>query len=93
MPPGAARNALDCAFWDLEAKRSGRPVHALAGLPAPRPLTTAYTISLDRAGRHGRGRRKVAGRSLLKIKLGGNDGDGGDPARSPRCAPPPRERR
>ena len=46
MPPGAARNALDCAFWDLEAKRSGRPVHELAGLAAPHPLTTAYTISL-----------------------------------------------
>ena len=42
MPAGAARNALDCAFWDLEAKRSGRRVHELAGLPAPQPLTTAY---------------------------------------------------
>src|SRR6266571_7057488 len=41
MPAGAARNALDCAFWDLEAKRTGRPVHALAGLPPPRPLVTA----------------------------------------------------
>jgi len=48
MPAGAARNALDCAFWDLQAKRAGRPVHALAGLPSPRPLVTAYTISLDR---------------------------------------------
>src|SRR2546426_8008901 len=37
MPAGAARNALDCAFWDLEAKRTGTPVHALAGLPSPRP--------------------------------------------------------
>jgi len=46
MPAGAARNAVDCAFWDLEAKRSGRSVHELAGLPAPGPLTTAYTISL-----------------------------------------------
>src|SRR5262249_25612186 len=46
MAPGAARNALDCAFWDLEAKRARRPVHALANLPPPRPLTTAYTISL-----------------------------------------------
>src|SRR5689334_18348332 len=46
MPPGAARNALDCAFWDLEAKRANQPVHALAGLPALRPLTTCYTISL-----------------------------------------------
>ena len=46
MAPGAARNALDCAFWDLEAKRAGRPVHELAGLAAPQPLVTAYTISL-----------------------------------------------
>src|SRR5215211_3392429 len=43
MPFGAGRNALDCAFWDLEAKRSGQPVHILAGLPPPRPLITAYT--------------------------------------------------
>src|SRR5215813_5869670 len=45
LPPGAARNALDCAFWDLAAKRAGRPVHALAGIAAPKPLTTAFTIS------------------------------------------------
>src|SRR6266851_6658636 len=46
MAAGAARNALDCAFWDLAAKRAGRPAYALAGLAAPRPLTTGYTISL-----------------------------------------------
>src|ERR1700719_2257123 len=46
LPAGAARNALDCALWDLAAKRAQRPVHELAGLPAPRPLVTAYTISL-----------------------------------------------
>src|SRR6187200_2719477 len=46
MPAGAARNALDCAFWDLEAKRAAKPVYELAGLLAPEPLTTAYTISL-----------------------------------------------
>src|SRR5215213_4690102 len=44
MPAGAARNALDCAFWDLEAKRAGRPVYELAGLPSPAPRVTAYTI-------------------------------------------------
>src|ERR1700727_32126 len=47
LPAGAARNALDCALWDLAAKCAGRPVHEIAGLPAPRPLVTAYTISLD----------------------------------------------
>src|SRR5262245_7646823 len=46
MPAGAARNALDCALWDLAAKATNKPVHALADLPAPQPLVTAYTISL-----------------------------------------------
>ncbi len=77
MPPGAARNALDCAFWDLEAKRAGRPAYALAGLPAPRPLTTAYTISLGPPHDMAKATAKAAGRSLLKIKLGGDDS--GDP--------------
>ena len=81
MPPGAARNALDCAFWDLEAKRSGRPVHELAGLPAPRPRTTAFTISLGTPAAMAAVAAASAGRALLKIKLGGNDEDGGDPAR------------
>ena len=49
MPAGAARNALDCAYWDVNAKRAGRRVHELAGLCAPVPLTTAYTISLAAA--------------------------------------------
>ena len=47
LPPGAARNAVDCALWDLEAKRAGRRVWQLAGLPAPGPEITAYTLSLD----------------------------------------------
>jgi L-alanine-DL-glutamate epimerase-like enolase superfamily enzyme len=81
MPAGAARNALDCAFWDLEAKRSGRPVHELAGLPVPRPLTTAYTISLGPPTEMAAAAAKVAGRALLKVKLGGNSDNGGDPAR------------
>jgi L-alanine-DL-glutamate epimerase-like enolase superfamily enzyme len=79
MQPGAARNALDCAFWDLEAKRAGRPVHALAGLPAPRPLTTAYTISLAPAAEMAKAAANAASRPLLKVKLGSSDG--GDPAR------------
>ena len=81
MPAGAARNALDCAFWDLEAKRSGRPVYELAGLPAPRPLTTAYTISLGPPAEMAQAAAKVASRTLLKVKLGGNSDHGGDPAR------------
>src|ERR1035437_955215 len=80
MPPGAARNALDCAFWDLEAKRSGRPVHELAGLAAPHALTTAYTISLGPPAAMAEA-AKAATRALLKIKLGGSDKHGGDAAR------------
>lgn len=76
LPAGAARNALDCAFWDLEAKRAGRPVHELAGLPAPRPLVTAYTISLDTPQAMARAAGEVASRPLLKLKLGGpEDGE------------------
>lgn len=77
MPAGAARNALDCALWDLEAKRSGRPVHALAGIPALGPLVTAYTISLGAPEVMAAAAAKVSDRALLKIKLGAN----GDVAR------------
>jgi L-alanine-DL-glutamate epimerase-like enolase superfamily enzyme len=77
MPPGAARNALDCAFWDLAAKRSGRPAHELAGLPPLQPLTTAYTISLAAPEVMAAAAEKAAARALLKIKLSG----AGDPAR------------
>jgi len=70
LPAGAARNALDCAFWDLEAKRAGRPVHELAGLPAPHPVTTAFTISLGSAADMATAAAKAASRALLKVKLG-----------------------
>jgi L-alanine-DL-glutamate epimerase-like enolase superfamily enzyme len=75
MPAGAARNALDCAFWDLEAKRAGRPAHELAGLPAPKPLVTAYTISIGEPPAMADAARAVASRQLLRIKLGA-PGDG-----------------
>jgi L-alanine-DL-glutamate epimerase-like enolase superfamily enzyme len=81
MPPGAARNALDCALWDLEAKRAGKPVHEIAGLPAPQPLTTAFTISIGAPAEMAKAAAKAASRALLKVKLGGNDEQGGDPAR------------
>jgi len=76
LPPGAARNALDCAFWDLEAKSAGRPVWQLAGLAAPRPLTTAYTLSLASPDDMAAAAAGAADRQLLKVKLGGPD----DPA-------------
>ena len=74
MPPGAARNALDCALWDLEAKLSGLPVYELAGLAPPHPLATAYTLSLDTPEAMGRSASQNAERPLLKIKLAG-EGD------------------
>jgi L-alanine-DL-glutamate epimerase-like enolase superfamily enzyme len=73
MPAGAARNALDCALWDLEAKRRGTPVWWLAGLETPMPLTTAYTISLDEPEAMGRAAHEQANRPLLKLKLTGED--------------------
>ena len=47
LPPGGARNALDCALWELEAKRSGQQVYELAGVPVPRPLLTTFTLGAD----------------------------------------------
>lgn len=73
LPPGAARNALDCALWDLEAKLSGRPVYELAELAAPHSVTTAYTLSLDSPEAMGRAAARHANRPLLKIKLAGRD--------------------
>jgi L-Ala-D/L-Glu epimerase / N-acetyl-D-glutamate racemase len=77
MPAGAARNALDCAFWDLAAKRTARPAYELAALPAPGPVTTAYTISLGEPAVMAQAAERAAHRTLLKIKLGAD----GDPAR------------
>ena len=70
LPAGAARNAVDCALWDWEAKRTGRPVWELAELPAPEPVVTAFTLSLDSPDKMEAAARKHAARPLLKIKLG-----------------------
>ncbi|MGY6633338.1 MAG: N-acetyl-D-Glu racemase DgcA [Alkalilacustris sp.] len=73
LPAGAARNAVDCALWDLEAKASGHRVWEIAGLPAPRPEITAYTLSLDTPERMQAAAARNAHRPLLKIKLGTPD--------------------
>jgi len=73
MPAGAARNALDCAYWDVNAKQTGRRVYELAGLGAPGPLTTAHTISLGSAAAMAAAAERAAWRPLLKVKLGGDD--------------------
>lgn len=73
LPAGAARNAVDCALWDLEAKRAGKRAWALAGLPAPGPEITAYTLSLDTHAKMQAQAAENAHRPLLKIKLGTPD--------------------
>ena len=73
LPAGAARNAVDCALWDLEAKRSGTPVWQLAGLAPLKPEMTAYTLSLDMPENMRAQAAKNAFRPLLKIKLGTPD--------------------
>ena len=75
MPAGAARNAIDCALWDFEAKRSGRRAWELAGIAPPPPVTTCYTLSLGPPESMHAAAAKAAARPLLKVKLGG-DGDG-----------------
>ncbi len=73
LPAGAARNAVDCALWDLEAKSQGKRVWDLLGLPAPMPEITAYTLSLAEPDAMEVSARKNAHRPLLKIKLGTPD--------------------
>jgi L-alanine-DL-glutamate epimerase-like enolase superfamily enzyme len=75
LAPGGARNAIDCALWDLEAKRTGRPAWQTAGLGPPKPVCTAYTLSADAP-------ELMAARALsspearvLKLKLTGDPVD------------------
>jgi L-alanine-DL-glutamate epimerase-like enolase superfamily enzyme len=71
--PGAARNALDCALWDLQAKRTGVRAWARAGRAALRPVTTAFTLSLAAPEAMAAAARAAAARPLLKLKVGGPD--------------------
>ncbi|MBS3647063.1 dipeptide epimerase [Pseudaminobacter sp. 19-2017] len=71
MPAGAARNALDCALWDLEAKRSGRTVAQMLAIARPEPITTAFTLSLDTPEKMAAQARANSDRPLLKVKIGG----------------------
>lgn len=71
LPPGAARNALDCALWDLQAKTTGVPAFSRAGLAGLAPVTTAFTISVDAPAAMGEAAARAATRPLLKVKLAG----------------------
>ncbi|MFY0616444.1 N-acetyl-D-Glu racemase DgcA [Shimia sp.] len=73
LPAGAARNAVDCALWDLECKSAGKRAWELAGLPVPGPEITAYTLSLAEPAQMQAQAAKNAHRPLLKIKLGTPD--------------------
>ncbi|MCC5972917.1 MAG: dipeptide epimerase [Rubellimicrobium sp.] len=73
LPPGAARNALDCALWDLRAKQAGRRVWEVLGRPAPGPVQTAFTLSLGPPEAMEAAARAHAHRPILKVKLGTPD--------------------
>ena len=74
LPAGAARNAVDCALWDLKAKQSREPVWKMLNLPQPRPRTTAYTLSIDSPERMAQAAINASQYPILKLKIGGMDG-------------------
>lgn len=71
LPAGGARNALDCALWELEAQRAGQPVWKLTGIDAPRPLLTTFTLGADTPEAMARGAQAFHGARALKLKLTG----------------------
>ena len=75
LPPGAARNALDCALWDLEARQSGCRVSALAGLGEPGPVVTVYTLGVDTPENMAAAAARNGDRPRLKLKLAGDGAD------------------
>ena len=72
LPPGGARNALDAALWDWEAKRSGRPVWQMAGVPEPQPIVTTFTVSADAPAAVGAKATRYASAKSIKMKLTGD---------------------
>jgi len=75
LPAGAARNALDCALWDLEAKRSGKRLWELANIAIVDQVETAFTISLDSSEKMGQAAKQAVNSPILKLKLGGDAAD------------------
>ncbi|MCC6524141.1 MAG: dipeptide epimerase [Polyangiaceae bacterium] len=90
LGPGPARNAIDCALWDLEAKSTGRPAWQLAGLAPPAPIVTAFTVSLDEPAAMAAAAGAHAELPLLKVKLGREGGREGvcERVRTVRAAAP-----
>src|SRR5581483_7568835 len=85
LPPGGARNAVDCALWDLDAKRMGKPAWELAGLEMPRPLVTAHTVGAESPADMADWARSYTEAKFLKLKLTGEAIDG-DRIRAVRAA-------
>jgi L-Ala-D/L-Glu epimerase / N-acetyl-D-glutamate racemase len=88
LPPGGARNAVDCALWELEAHRSGVAVWQLAGLDAPKPLVTTFTLGADDPATMAAGARKYAQARSLKLKLTGDLKEDIERVRAVRAARP-----
>lgn len=88
LPPGGARNALDCALWDLEAHRAGTPVWRLAGLPEPKRLLTTFTLGADAPGEMAAGAQRFAQAKALKLKLTGDLDEDAERVRAVRRARP-----
>lgn len=88
LPPGGARNAIDCALWELDAHRLGVPVWQLAGLPPPKSLITTFTLGADEPLRMAEGARKYAQAKALKLKLTGDFSIDIDRVRAVRAARP-----
>jgi L-Ala-D/L-Glu epimerase len=88
LPPGGARNAIDCALWDLESKASGRSVMELAGLSSVTPLETVYTLSLGSPSQMASAVGFAPRGAILKLKLGGGDNRDVDRAAAVRAAAP-----
>lgn len=74
LPAGAARNAVDCALWDLKAKQSGRSIHELLEVTKPSPRLTAFTLSIDTPNEMRKAAIKAKDYPILKIKIGGIEG-------------------
>lgn len=87
LPAGGARNALDCALWDLDAKRSGQAAWQIAGLEAPKPLLSTFTVSANDAQKMAEGARGYSQARALKLKLTGESEDL-DRVRAVRAARP-----
>lgn len=88
LPPGGARNALDCALWDLEARRANTTVWQLAGLPPPRPLLTTFTLGAEAPGEMAAGALRYAQAAALKLKLTGELDEDAERVRAVRQARP-----